>query len=510
MAVAELISENTVTVLLFMVTLVVLLLVQNARRPSGFPPGPPALPIIGNVLEFRSRERIHQTFLRLSQKYGRLFSLKLGSFWVIVLNDAEDIRQAVVKQPVEFAGRPLLHSTSIFTEGYKDIAFSDYNPEWSIHRKLGHSALRHFAQGVKVDKLTQGILPSVAEVLDGSLGKPFDIKPVIDRSIFIILARMCYGKSYKFDDQQLTKWFDLNKEIQVVLGGGLPRDFIHSLKYLPRLPKEKAFRKLTEESLRFTYDEFDGHRESFDPDNIRDLFDSLIAAQKEAIAEGGSTKLTAEFLTDARITQTVADMFGAGTGTTIPTLLWAIAIMIEHPHILQRVSKEIDEVIGQDRLPCISDRGSMPYTEAFLLEVNRFGSVGPVGLPKSVTKDTTLFGYKLPKDTMVMLNMWAAHYDPKYWDEPTKFNPERFLDESGAVLTRLPAAYMPFGLGPRACIGENFAKGEIFILICWLFGHYSFSKVPGKEDESLFVLDEVLGFSHELAPYEIIVNKREI
>ena len=74
--------------------------------------------------------------------------------------------------------------------------------------------------------------------------------------------------SYKFDDQQLTKWFDLNKEIQVVLGGGLPRDFIHSLKYLPRLPKEKAFRKLTEESLRFTYDQFDGHRESFDPGTI--------------------------------------------------------------------------------------------------------------------------------------------------------------------------------------------------------------------------------------------------
>ncbi|XP_071787365.1 steroid 17-alpha-hydroxylase/17,20 lyase-like [Asterias amurensis] len=159
MAVAELITENTGTVLLFVVTLVVLLLVQNARRPAGFPPGPPALPIIGNVLQFRSRERIHQTFLRLSQKYGRLFSLKLGSFWVIVLNDAEDIRQAVVKQPVEFAGRPKFHSgafkqpvefagrpkfhsVSIFTEGYKDIAFSDYNPEWSIHRKLGHSALR--------------------------------------------------------------------------------------------------------------------------------------------------------------------------------------------------------------------------------------------------------------------------------------------------------------------------------------------------------------------------------
>ena len=86
---------------------------------------------------------------------------------------------------------------------------------------------------------------------------------------------------------------------------------------------------------------------------------------------------------------------------------------------------------------------------------------------------------------------------------------ERFMDESGThFISRLPTAYMPFGLGRRSCIGENFAKGEIFVMFCWLFSHYSFSKVPGKEQESLFILDDVSGFSHELAPYEIIVRKR--
>ena len=69
--------------------------------------------------------------------------------------------------------------------------------------------------------------------------------------------------------------------------------------------------------------------------------------------------------------------------------------MIEHPDILNRVTKEIDEVIGQGRLPCISDRGSMPYTEAVLTEVNRLGSVSSVGLPKSVTRDTTFREYLL-------------------------------------------------------------------------------------------------------------------
>ena len=87
-------------------------------------------------------------------------------------------------------------------------------------------------------------------------------------------------------------------------------------------------------------------------------------------------------------------------------------------------------------------------------------------------------------------------------------NSERFLDESGTRPIKPPAAFMPFSVGRRSCIGENFAKGEIFILFCWLFGRYSFSKVPGKEDQSLLQLDQPKGFNHEPCPFEVIVTKK--
>ncbi|XP_038067063.1 steroid 17-alpha-hydroxylase/17,20 lyase-like [Patiria miniata] len=506
MAVAELIAENAGTLLLFLVTLVVILLYQNTRRPTGFPPGPPALPIIGNVLTFRSSEPIYHIFGRLAEQYGRIFSLKLGSFWVIVLNDIEDIREALIKQPIAFAGRPNLYTTQIATEGFQDIAFTDYGPDWQLHRKIGNAALRHFASGDKLDKLVHGVLPGVAKVLDRSVGKALDLKDVIDRFIYIVLANMCYGKGYDFDDPLLTEWFALNKELQQVLGGGLPRDFIHSLKCLPLTSREKQLKELVDKGLEFVYKEFKGHRDTFDPNNIRDLFDSLIAAQKEDAEETGSK---AEFLTDVRVIQTVNDMFGAGTGTTIPTLYWAIAIMIEHPEILERVTKEIDEVIGQDRLPSLSDRGSMPYTEATLMEVNRYGSVSVIGLPKSVTKDTTFRGFTIPKDTMVLLNLKGVHFDQRHWDEPHQFKPERFLDESGTHMIKPPASFVPFSIGRRSCIGENFAKGEIFLVFCWLFGRYSFAKVPGRESESLLQLNMDLGsFANEPKPFEVIVSKK--
>ncbi|XP_022100317.1 cytochrome P450 1A1-like [Acanthaster planci] len=507
MAVAEVITENVGLALMFIVTFVALLLYQNTRRPAGFPPGPLALPIIGNVLTFRSSEPVYQIFLQLAEQYGRVFSLKLGSLWVIVLNDVEDIREALIKQPIAFAGRPPLYSLSLLTEGLQDIVFSDYSEEWSLHRRLGRSALRHFAEGGNLEKLVHGVLPGVSKVLDQSAGKPIDLQDVFEKSIYIVLATMCYGKNYDFDDPSLAKWLGNNKEVKRLVGIGLPQDFIHCLRYLPTpvTAREKRMRRVMYEEVQYIYEEFKGHRSSFDPENIRDLFDSLIAAQRTDAAQGGSR---VDFLTDTRIVQTIHDVFGAGVDTTIPALYWAVALVIEHPQILERVTGEIDTVIGPDCLPCLSHRGSMPYTEATLMEIFRYGATTPVGLPKSTTRDTTFRGFTIPKKTMVMVNHWAAHHSQNHWDEPAKFKPERFLDESETKLIKTPASFMPFGVGRRSCIGENFARGEIFILFCWLFGRYALSKVPGREEESLLrtkVSQELT--EHDLCPYEVIVQK---
>ena len=83
----------------------------------------------------------------------------------------------------------------------------------------------------------------------------------------------------------------------------------------------------------------------------------------------------------------------AGTDTAIHTLHWAIAAMTEHPEIQENVAMEIDEVVGRDRLPSIDDKGTLPYTEATILEVFRFGSVVPIGIPHSVIADTSLCEY---------------------------------------------------------------------------------------------------------------------
>jgi len=121
------------------------------------------------------------------------------------------------------------------------------------------------------------------------------------------------------------------------------------------------------------------------------------------------------------------DMYVAGTETLATVVACALAILCNRPEILGRLQKEIDSVVPKDRLPSLHDKSSLPYLEATLLEVMRFRTVLPMSLPHRTTCDTSVGGFTIPEDTMVIINLWSAHMDPKVWKDPETFRPERFL-----------------------------------------------------------------------------------
>ncbi|XP_022082689.1 steroid 17-alpha-hydroxylase/17,20 lyase-like isoform X2 [Acanthaster planci] len=497
---------NVTTLLVAVGTLIAYALYKSIKRPAGFPPGPPALPFVGNIPQFYFANTTQQgVFNELWQKYGAVYSLKFASGDVVVLNTIDVVKEALVKKAVVFAGRPETYSLGLFTDGFKDIVFSTYGPQWRYQRKLGHTAIRHFAQKERLEQLVFSVTPGIAKTLDEMGDKPFAPKWTIGRIVYNVLATLCFAKTYEFNDPHLLNWIDLNTEITKAFGSGLPGDFMTIFQYIPT-PGDTKFRRLLKR-LRQTYrEEFQRHRQTFDPENIRDFVDSLLLTQKENIEAGEEG---ADRLTDTHLVQTVSDIFGAGTETTILTLHWAVLLIAEYPEIQEKVAMEIDEVIGHDRMPSLTDRGSVPFTEATLLEIFRFGTVAPVGVLHSVMEDTTLCGYKLPKDTTVMINHMALHFSPAEWEEPDKFKPERFLNEDGQLPAKLPESLIPFGIGRRVCLGEDFAKKEVFLLFTWLCSRYTFYKVPGKEEETVLRLNKELALAHQLYDdIEVCVKKR--
>ena len=141
----------------------------------------------------------------------------------------------------------------------------------------------------------------------------------------------------------------------------------------------------------------------------------------------------------------IGDLFGAGSETTVTTLRWALLFMFHNPLVQQKVHAEIDRVIGSQRQITCSDTTNLPYTMAVISEVQRLGDIVPLSVPHMNIEDTTLRGYYIPARTTVLVNLHGVHYDPRYWEKPQEFKPERFLDSEGQY--KKPDELIPFSIG---------------------------------------------------------------
>ncbi|GIY91471.1 cytochrome P450 2J2 [Caerostris extrusa] len=140
------------------------------------------------------------------------------------------------------------------------------------------------------------------------------------------------------------------------------------------------------------------------------------------------------------------DLFGAGSETVRTSILWFIYCMAAFPDVQKRVQKEIMEVLGSERRPEYLDLKSMPYTHTVIMEIMRWKTIVPLNLMHCTVADTTVGGYDIPKGTIVIANFGNVHHDPRYWKEPEKFKPERFLSEDGKSIVK-SSNFMPFSLG---------------------------------------------------------------
>jgi len=215
----------------------------------------------------------------------------------------------------------------------------------------------------------------------------------------------------------------------------------------------------------------DEHKRTYDENNIRDFIDIYITELNKKKNETG------HFFSDWQMHATIADMFVGSVETTPTTLRWGILLMAMYPHIQSKVQKEIDDVIGRNRQITTQDRYSLKYTEAVLCEIQRVGSVTPLGIVHEAEADGTVDGYDIPKGTIILSNLWANHRDEKHWKYPWEFYPEHFLDKVG---NHIPTqdGFLPFSTGKRSCLGEGIAKMELFLFFANFLQNFSV-RMPG-------------------------------
>ncbi|XP_019358289.1 PREDICTED: steroid 17-alpha-hydroxylase/17,20 lyase [Gavialis gangeticus] len=469
------------------------------------PPCLPSLPVLGSLLQVAGHSELHTCFTSLQARYGCLYALRLGSEYLVVVNNHLHAREVLFKKGKEFAGRPHSVTSDLMSRGGKDIAFASYSPLWRLQRKLVHTALSMFGEGSEaLQKIVCREAEGLCEVLAATQGAPLAMAPELTRAVTNVVCSLCFNSSYRRGDPEFETMLQYSQGIVDTVGKESLVDIFPWLQYFPNkgLAWLRQCIKARDELLQKKFTE---HKKAFCSDSVSDLMDALLRAKFNM--ENNNSRLDPGLeLSDDHLLMTVGDIFGAGVETTTTALKWAVIYMLHYPEVQRKIQEELDQQLGLERRPQLSDRQRLPYLEATISEVLRIRPVAPLLIPHVALVDSSIGDYIIPKGAHVIVNIWAIHHDEDEWDKPEEFNPGRFLDERGQRIYSPTPSYMPFGSGVRACLGEVLAKMELFLLLSWILQRFTLELPPHHPLPSLAgkfgIVLQATGFDVKAVPRE--------
>eukprot|EP00252_Welwitschia_mirabilis_P001842 TRINITY_DN117_c0_g1_i4.p1 TRINITY_DN117_c0_g1~~TRINITY_DN117_c0_g1_i4.p1 ORF type:complete len:511 (+),score=31.47 TRINITY_DN117_c0_g1_i4:217-1749(+) len=423
-----------------------------SRRLGKLPPGPPGLPIVGNM--FQVGKRPHETFSKLAVKYGPLISLRLGSRFVIVASSPAMAEEILKNQDEVFCGRTIPHALEIHAP--YTFSFAQPDSRWRLLRKISIANIFTPAKISSLQPLRQTqISKTLREVLgSATAGKLVEIRLITFSLNANLLANIIFGEELlKPGSAEIESFLRLVHEAAEMMGLFNCTDYFPVLRPLdPQGLKrrgDKVFKRLYHMLEQLILKRLD--------ENLRqqkthhDLLQVLLDQRND---EFGLPQIQG-YLTD---------MFIAATDTITVTVEWAMAELMRNPQVLSRLQEEMDAIVGKNRLIEEDDTQKLPFLSAVIKEVLRVHPIAPFLLPHRAIRETELGGYRIPKDTQILVNIWAIARDPTLWKDADKFDPQRFMNADIDYKGR-HFQLLPFGSGRRICVGMSHANKMLFLVL---------------------------------------------
>lgn len=459
-------AVSTWALLLVVLLLVIPLMLRWTRTPGHLPPGPAPLPLLGNLLQLRPGA-LYLELLQLSKKYGPVFTVHLGPWRrVVVLTGHQAVQEALGGQAEEFSGRGKLATLDETFDGH-GVFFSN-GERWRQLRKFTTMALRDLGMGKREgEQLIQAEIQCLVEAFQGTKGQPFDPSLLLAQATSNVACSLTFGLRFPYEDKEFQAV--VRAANGILLGISSPwgqayEMFSWLLWPLPG-PRTQLLSHVGTLAT-FAIEQVQRHRGSLDASGpARDVVDSfLLKMAKEE--QDPSTEFT-----DKNLLMTVIYLLFAGTGTVSTTVRYTLLLLMKYPEVQERVREELTRELGAGRAPSLGDRTRLPYTDAVLHEAQRLLALVPMGIPRTLTRTTCFRGYTLPQGTEVFPLLGSVLHDPEVFKQPEEFNPGRFLDAEGRF--KKQAAFLPFSLGKRVCLGEGLARAELFLLVTAILQAFS-------------------------------------
>ncbi|KAK5907366.1 hypothetical protein CesoFtcFv8_005226 [Champsocephalus esox] len=482
--------------LLFVFAILLVVYFLDKKDPPNFPPGPPSLPLLGNIFNIESKQP-HIYLTKLADVFGNVFCIRLGRHKTVFVCGWKMVKEAIVTQADNFVDRPYSPMVTRIYSGDSAGLFFSNGRVWRRQRHFAMAMLRTF--GLAKSSMEQSICEEshhLQEAMQKEKGEPFDPVPLLNNAVANIICQIVFGRRYEYGDhnfqsmlKSLTEMAYLEGSIWALLYDAFPA----LMKLLPG-PHWGIFSssRSLEASIR---GEIERHKLDLDPSNPRDYIDSFLIEEKH----NRNSELRFD---DDNLVLCCLDLFLAGSETTSKTLQWGLIYLINNAQIQDKVHAEIDREIGQSRQPSMADRPNLPYTDAVIHEIQRMGNIVPLNGLRMAAKDTTLGDFVIPKGTSVMPNLTSVLFDKTEWETPDTFNPEHFLDAEGKFVRR--DAFLPFSAGKRACLGEGLARTELFLFFVSLLQTFCFSTLDGVQLST----EGIIGATRTPYPFKIYATAR--
>ncbi|KAL5758944.1 hypothetical protein ACOSP7_021555 [Xanthoceras sorbifolium] len=455
------------------------------KKNSNQPPGPPKLPIIGNLHQLGKLP--HRSLQKLSQKYGPIMLLQLGEAPTLVVSSPEIAKQVLKTHDLECCSRPLTEGPRRLSYNFLDIAFAPYNDYWKEMRKICVMELFSSKRVKSFASVREESVSSLIDSISQTSPNPVNMSEQVFYLLDSIICKIACGRSYQGKQFQNGKHEKVIEEAMAMLGSFSAADFFP---YVGRIidvltglhaRREKSFHEF-DEFYQMVIDEHLDPRRPV-PEN-EDTVDSLLRLMKNQ-NEGGR-------LTQDHIKATLMNIFIGSIDTTAVTTVWAMTELIKNPRVMKKLQAEIRSFVGNINTPLVEETvcENIKYLKMVFKETLRLHPPLVLLLPHLAQQHIKIGGYDVYPNTRILINVFAIGRDPETWKNPEEFCPERFENEA-IDFKGQNFELLPFGAGRRICPGMTMATTAFEFVLGNLLYHFDWKLPDGMEREDISMEEEV-------------------
>nr|XP_010910607.1 premnaspirodiene oxygenase [Elaeis guineensis] len=469
---------------LLFVLIVIIKLTKSTATGIKLPPSPWKLPIIGHLHHFLGAQLPHRALRELSWRHGPVMHLRLGQVDHIIVSSPEMAREILKTHDLIFATRDKILISKVFYDG-TDIVFAPYGSYWRELRKICVLELLSAKRVQSFSTLRQEEMSNLVGYISNMRNSPVNLSEMFLLTSNTVTSRVAFGTQCKHG----PRFISATKKVLELFIGSNVTDLFPSLSVIDTLSGlssrlDKCGREM-DEILGQIIEEHEAKRATSNggPQEGEDLVDVLLG-----LKENGGLEFP---FTLTNIKAVILDMFAGGTETSATKLQWTMAELMRHPEIMVKAQVEVRQAFkGKTKIE-EEDITKLHYIKLVIKESLRLHPPVPLLGPKVCREACKVDGYDIPFGSRIIINAWAVARDPRYWEDPESFKPERF-DGSSVDYKGGNFEYLPFGGGRRICPGITFGMAQVETVLAHLLYYFDW-KIPDGMDPKDLDITELFG-----------------